>query len=309
MRALDFGSSGRKKGRKVWPRDGGGSRASPRTNSNPISGTVVPQDQTTPTWADRVRGGIARGIPSGSSRPNPSGNGGTTKPSQVAPFTSEVVREKKSSSLDDSDIVGVDHALQSDCVFENKERDGTESKQALEGEDKGEEQSGCEWETVTNSRNQSRNNSASAPCPEASAVTDNSASSSGNEEYMVNGGVCKDKPPLSSSGEDSPCHDVTFDSSSSPRSQVDVTSHSDDLSSLPNADAIDHGLDIEDLARGGAVQLLVDDEGEQESEVELSNKSVEVVGTSTLSQGLSQTSDKVHVRTYTQVEMCTQSLK
>ena len=86
----------------MWPCEGNGSSASPGSNSNIVSNSAVPQDQTTPTWADHVRGGVARGgvrnSPLGSSRPSPSGNSGTNKP-QVAASANGTVRERERAQV------------------------------------------------------------------------------------------------------------------------------------------------------------------------------------------------------------------
>ena len=282
----------------MWPCEGNGSSASPGSNSNAIS---FSQDQTMPTWADRVRGGVARGgsgvvcSPLSSTRPSPSANGGTNKP-QVAPSANGGAREKEDSSSDrtnDSEAAsGVDHVLQTDREPEKREQDNTGSTQKLKGEEKREE-GGEEdgWETVSNSRNQSRNNSATTVRREGAtqSVAVRNLDSS-NDEERVNEDTHKDGQPSSSSSEASPRHD---ESSASPPSQVDLTSHSDDLS-LVNTDDSDHGLSIEDLASGAAAQLVLDDDGEEEKGEEgFKDKSTDLGGTSTLSQGLSQASDKV----------------
>ena len=309
---LDFGSSGRKRGRKVWPTDGNGASPSPSSNSNvnTISGSGLSQDQTTPTWADRVRGRVARGVgvagcsTLGSLRPSPTcGNGGASK-LQGAPPTNGVVhvldtqRKRISSNSDglhDSGATAeVDHILQTDCQPEKKEQDNIDSTQKPKREEEG-EGDGDGWETVNNSRNQSRNNSATTVRPERSTQSASviSLGSSSSDGGRGSGDACKDNQP-SSSSEASPCHEATCESSASPPSQVDLsTSQSDELS-LVNADS-DQGLSIEDLA-SGATQLLLDD-GEEKGEkqgAELEDKSTELPhGTSTLSQGLSQASDKV----------------
>ena len=286
----------------MWPCEGNGSSASPGSNSNAIS---FSQDQTTPTWADRVRGGVARGgsgvgcSPLSSSRPSPSADGGTNKP-QVVPTANGGVREKEGSSSDrtnDSEAAsGVDHVLQTNIEPEKREQDSTGSTQELKGEEKGEEGGeGDGWETVNNSRNQSRNNSATTVRHEGAtqSIAVRNLDSS-NDEERVNEDTCKDNQPSSLSSEASPQHEVTCESSASPPSQVDLTSRSGDLS-LANTDDSDQGLSIEDLASGAATQLVLDDDGEEEKGEEgFKDKSTDLGGTSTLSQGLSQASDKVH---------------
>lgn len=322
VRVLDFGSSGRKRGRKVWPCDGNnGNSASPGSNSNVVvsNSSVVLRDQTTPTWADRVRGGVARGAgvgnsPLGSLRPSPSGNGGINKPQIAAPANGGV-RERKGSSSDRSNVSEavtsrVDHVLQTDTQsLEKREQDGS---QELKGEERGEDEEGegggGRWETVNNSRNQSRNNSATAVRREGAATQPSTRVSAGNLESSNDEECVKEdtrkagQPSSSSSSEASPQRDVT--SSASPPSQVDfLTSRSDDLS-LANTDDSEQGLSLEDLASGGAAaQLLLDDDGEGEEEAEeekweeqgaeLKDKSADLGGASMLSQGLSQASDKV----------------
>lgn len=298
----------------MWPCEGNGSSASPGSNSNIVSNSsAVPQDQTTPTWADRVRGGVARGSvgnsPLGSSRPSPSGNGETNKP-QFAASANGTVRERNSSSLDrpnDSEAVtcasGVDHVLQTDSQsLEKREQDSLcELKvEGRGGEGEGEEGGG--WETVNNSRNQSRNNSATTNVRREGGATQSVISAgnldSSNDEEHVNEDTCKDDHPLSSSpSETSPQHEATHEeSSASPPSQADfLTSRSDDLS-LTNTDDSEQGLSIEDLASGAAAKLLLANDGEEEEEekgMELRDKSTDLGGACTLSQGLSQASDKV----------------
>jgi hypothetical protein len=89
-----------------------------------------------------------------------------------------------------------------------------------------------------------------------------------------------------------------------------LTSRSDDLS-IANTDDSDQGLSIEDLASGPAAQLLLDDDEEEEEEsgeeqgVEPKDKSAaDLGGTSALSQGLSQASDKVDMLVIRSVLPC-----
>lgn len=326
----------------MWPCEGSGtnSTVSPNnsTNSNVASkSSAVPQDQnqTTPTWADRVRSGIARGggggggsssacvgnSPLGSSRPSPSSNVGTNKPQAAHSANGEIKRERKSSSSDrvncNASAVasgGVDHELQtgSHRQSEKQEQNTSQEEREERGEKEGDGEGGG-WETVSNSRNQSRINSATTVCRHDGGATTQSIlarnlDSSNDDEEHMNEDTCKDGQPSlsSSSSEASPQHDeVTCELSASPPSQVDfLTSRSDDLS-LANTDDSDsdQGLSIEDIASGAAgAQLLSDDDGEEEEEkkgeeqgVEPKDKSAELGGMSTLSQGLSQASDKVHV--------------
>ena len=294
----------------MWPCEGNDSSASPCSNSNAVgNNSGLSQDLTTPTWADRVRGGVARGgvgcSPLGSSRPNPSanGNGGTNKP-QSAPANG--VKEKKDSSSDrpsNSDATrGVGHnMLQTVRGFEKREQGSTGGRQELKKEEKGEEEEGEEggWETVNNSRNQSRNNSATTVRREGATQSVKARGlDSSNDEDHVSEDASKDNQPSSSSSEASPHHEVTCELSASPPSQVDLTSRSEDLS-LANTDDSDQGLSIEDLASGAAAQLLLDNDREEEKgeeyEVELKDIPTDVSGTNTLSQGLSQASDKVRM--------------
>ena len=283
----------------MWPTNGNGT-ASPSSGLNPNPSTIGScQDQNTPTWADRVRGGVTRNVV-GHSRSIPRcGNGGSNNKLPIAPPTNGVVhvldtqKEKKSSSTDglhDSDATaGVDHMLQTDCQSEKKEQDKIDS---CVKELKGEEEEGGKWETVNNSRNQSRNNSATTVRPEGAtqskAIRNLGSSSSSDGDHVSGGDACKDSQ-LSSSSESSPCHN---ESSASPPSQVDLTSQSDDLS-LVNTDS-DQRLSIEDLA-SGAAQLLLDDREEEKGDGQgagFEDESTELPhGTSTLSQGLSQPSD------------------
>ena len=324
----------------MWPCEGSSnnSTASPNnsTNSNVASkSSAVPQDhnQTTPTWADRVRSGIARGggagacvgnSPLGSSRPSPSGNGGTNKQQAAHSANGEVKSERKSSSSDRANFNasavasgGVDHILQTDSHHqsEKQEQDTSQGERREERGEKEEEGDGDGegggWETVNNSRNQSRINSATTVYRHDGGAAMQSISagnldcSSSNDEEHVNEDTSKDGQPSSSSSspssEFSPQRDeVTCELSASPPSQVDfLTSRSDDLS-LANTDDSDsdQGLSIEDIASGaaGTQLLLEDDEEEEEGEeqgVEPKDKSANLGGTSTLSQGLSQASDKV----------------
>ena len=327
----------------MWPCEGIGnnSTASPNnsTNSNIASkssgsGVLQDQNQTTPTWADRVRSGIARGggagacvgnSPLGSSRPSPSSNGGTNKPQAVHSANGEVKSERKSSSSDRANFNasavasgGVDHVLQTDShQLEKQEQDTSQGERSEERGEKGEDGDGegGGWETVNNSRNQSRINSATTVYRHDRGGTTQSISagnidcSSSNDEEHANEETSKDGQPSSSSSspssESSPQrNEVTCELSASPPSQVDfLTSRSDDLS-LANTDDSDsdQGLSIEDIASGVAgTQLLLDDDEEEEEEegegeeqgVEPKDKSADLGGTSTLSQGLSQASDKV----------------
>ena len=314
----------------MWPCEGSGnnSAASPNNSMNPnvaskSSSSAVSQDQnqTTPTWADRVRSGITRGGGAGacvgnsslgSSRPSPSSNGGANKQQAAHSANGEVKSERKSSSSDRANFNasavasgGVDHVLQTDNhQLEKQEQDTSQGE-------RGEEEGGG-WETVNNSRNQSRINSATTICRHDRGGTTQSISagnidcSSSNDEEHANEETSKDGQPSSSSSspssESSPQRDeVTCELSASPPSQVDfLTSRSDDLS-LANTDDSDsdQGLSIEDITSGVAgTQLLLDDDEEEEEEgeeqgVEPKDKSADLGGTSTLSQGLSQASDKV----------------
>ena len=311
VKALDFGGNGRGRGRRVWPSEGNGSSLVANTVS---SLPAQSQDWSrSPTWADRVRGGVPRAgcSPSASLRPSPSGNGGSRKTqlssaknvqleanesgeshNQDKPVngtTVDIQREKSPNSEevqpDSNDTAGVDQVR-------IDHQSGKEMQEKVNNvEEDEEEEDGGGWERVSNSRSQSRNNSV-APAQQSTAKLLGTAEN-----------VSGDDVP---SSDTSPSHEITYDSSPPTAQSQEVMSQPDDFMSAGSDAAVTELLSIEDLTGGGAAMLLLDggeerekEEGDKEEEEEGLKKKLEECGTINIGAGgqsLSQASDKVHVQ-------------
>lgn len=257
----------------MWPSEGNGSSS---VNTQVVSSCSSLPDQATPTWADRVRGGVPHvkfslsnsnskvhvhvHVPSSTSHHHHHGaNAQTKETSNSSTCADPPDPEKKSSNLEE---MSSETALgKANVVVQSG------ANQLGTGEE--ESDGGGRWEMVNSSRSQSRNTSTSIACDKETACTSVAVGKRIQDiTYSASSNNDKKQSPIidTSSSKVSPSHDVislgTGSSTSPSSSQSGLMGHPSDECfvnvSIDSGGAVtEEKLTIEDLASGAvAAQLL-----------------------------------------------------
>ena len=312
----------------MWPSERTGASANTHTISSLPS--VSSKEQATPTWADRVRGGVSRvrfspstnskAIPRNSSSSNNSGmatNKVQSSSGNYRKFAENLSIENKDSSgvstgtPVNKDVLNVQRSDKKVTVSEESQSNDQEatvkgksrhqSGGTADAEEEEEEEEGGKWETVCNSRSQPRIVASAVTATLKEDITSypiDGVQSSGVTRPMSGTTDSPLQSQSSDSGGFSPGHDVISlsESSFSPESQSEVSGRPSDEYfvnvSIDSGGIITENLTIEDLAGSATAQLVLDAQEEEEEERE---KMEEECDTGSISVGhyLSQSSDKV----------------